>query len=217
MDDKTREEVILGLEEYAQGLPTERFFMLNRYHVVDVGHRVVGVGSVGTRCYVALFLADEDDPLFLQVKEAGRSVLESPGGKSRFDHQGFRVVKGLRLMQASSDIFLGWGSSPRHDYYIRQFRDMKVAAEPETFTPSILEAYATMCGWALARAHAKAGDAAMIAGYLGSKDTFDEALVKYSAAYADQAERDFAVFKAAIRSGRLRTKPAKASGLEFLI
>ena len=204
-------------EGYKKSLQEDRRELLDRYKWQDGAIKVVGVGSVGTRCYVALFLADEDDPLFLQVKEAGPSVLESPGGKSRFAHQGFRVVKGLRLMQASSDIFLGWGSSPRHDYYIRQFRDMKVAAEPETFTPSILEAYATMCGWALARAHAKAGDAAMIAGYLGSKDTFDEALVKYSSAYADQAERDFAMFKAAVRSGRLRTKPAKASGLEFLI
>jgi uncharacterized protein (DUF2252 family) len=204
-------------EGYKKSLQEDRRELFNRYKWQDGAIKVVGVGSVGTRCYVSLFLADEDDPLFLQVKEAGRSVLESPQGKSRFAHQGLRVVKGLRLMQASSDIFLGWGSSPRHDYYVRQFRDMKVAAEPETFTPSILEAYAVMCGWALARAHAKAGDAPMIAGYLGSKDTFDEALVKHSAAYADQAERDFAVFKAAIRSGRLRTKPDKASGLEFLV
>jgi uncharacterized protein (DUF2252 family) len=176
----------------------------------------VGVGSVGTRCYVSVFLADDDDPLFLQVKEASRSLLESPQGKSRFAHQGLRVVKGLRLMQASSDIFLGSGSTPRHNYYVRQFRDMKVA-EPETFKPSTLKSYATMCGWVLARAHAKAGDAPMIADDLGSKETFDEALVKYSAAYADQAERDFALFKAAIRSGRLRTKPDKASGLDFLV
>jgi uncharacterized protein (DUF2252 family) len=203
-------------EGYKKSLQEDRRELFDRYKWQDGAIKVVGVGSVGTRCYVALFLADEDDPLFLQVKEAGRSVLESPSGKSRFAHQGLRVVKGLRLMQASSDIFLGWCSSPRHDYYVRQFRDMKVAAEPETFTPSILEAYAIMCGWALARAHAKAGDAAMIAGYLGSKDTFDEALVNYSAAYADQAERDFALFRAAIRSGRLRTKPDKASGLEFL-
>jgi uncharacterized protein (DUF2252 family) len=204
-------------EGYKKSLQEDRRELLDRYKWQDGAIKVVGVGSVGTRCYIALFLADEDDPLFLQVKEAGRSVLESSSGKSRYAHQGLRVVKGLRLMQASSDIFLGWGSSPHHDYYVRQFRDMKVAAEPETFTPSVLEAYAMMCGWALARAHAKAGDAAMIAGYLGSKDTFDEALVKYSTAYANQAERDFTLFKAAIRSGRLRTKPAKASGLEFLI
>jgi uncharacterized protein (DUF2252 family) len=204
-------------EGYKKSLQEDRRELFDRYKWQDGAIKVVGVGSVGTRCYVALFLADDDDPLFLQVKEAGRSVLESPQGKSRFAHQGLRVVKGLRLMQASSDIFLGWASSPRHDYYVRQFRDMKVAAEPETFNPSTLESYATMCGWVLARAHAKAGDAAMIAGYLGSKETFDAALVKYSAAYADQAERDFALFKAAIRSGRLRTKPDKASGLDFLV
>lgn len=204
-------------EGYKESLQEDRRELFDRYKWQDGVIKVVGVGSVGTRCYLALFLADEDDPLFLQVKQASRSVLESPSGKSRFAHQGLRVVKGLRLMQTSSDIFLGWCSSPLHDYYVRQFRDMKVAAEPESFTPSILEAYATKCGWALARAHAKAGDAAMIAGYLGSKDTFDDALARYSAAYADQAERDFALFRAAIRSGRFPTKPDKASGLRFLV
>jgi uncharacterized protein (DUF2252 family) len=206
------------IEEYKKSLQGDRRDLFERYRWQDTVVKVVGVGSVGTRCYVALFLADEDDPLFLQVKEARRSVLESTRGKSRFAHQGLRIVRGQRLMQAASDIFLGWARTPNgHDYYVRQFRDMKVAAEPETFKPRTLVAYATMCGWALARAHAKAGDAAMIAGYLGSKDTFDDALGKYSAAYADQAERDFTVFKAAIRSGRLRTKPDKASGLEFLV
>jgi uncharacterized protein (DUF2252 family) len=203
--------------EYKKSLQEDRRQLVDRYRWQDTAIKVVGVGSVGTRCYVSLFLADEDDPLFVQIKEAGRSVLESPRGKSRFAHQGLRVVKGLRLMQAASDIFLGWFRTPHHDYYVRQFRDMKVAAEPETFKPGTLVGYATLCGWVLARAHAKAGDAAMIAGYLGSKDTFDDALVKYSAAYADQAERDFAAFKVAIRSGRLRTKPDKASGLDFLI
>jgi uncharacterized protein (DUF2252 family) len=204
-------------EEYRKSLQWDRRQLVDRYRWQDGAIKVVGVGSVGTRCFVALFLADEDDPLFLQIKEARRSVLESPKGKSRFAQQGIRVVDGVRLMQASSDIFLGWGRGSRHDFYIRQFRDMKVSAEPETFKPSSLVAYATLCGWTLARAHAKAGDAARIAGYLGNKDTFDKALVKYSEAYADQAERDFGAFKAAIRSGRLRTKPAKASGLEFLI
>jgi uncharacterized protein (DUF2252 family) len=178
----------------------------------------VGVGSVGTRCYLALFVADDDEPLFLQIKEARRSVLETPRGKSRFAHQGYRVVYGQRLMQASSDIFLGWFSSKHgHDYYIRQFRDMKISAEPETFKASTLVGYATLCGWTLARAHAKAGDAATIAGYLGSTDQFDSALAKYSDAYANQAERDFELFQAAIRSGRLNTDPAKAVDLGFLI
>lgn len=204
-------------EKYKKSLQADRHQLVNRYRWQDGAIKVVGVGSVGTRCFVALSLADENDPLFLQVKEARRSVLESPRGKSRYEHQGKRVVEGQRLMQAASDIFLGWSRSPHHDFYVRQFRDMKISAEPENFKPGTLVSYATACGWVLARAHAKAGDAAMIAGYLGSKDTFDDALVKYSVAYADQAERDFETFRAAIRSGRLRMKPDKASGLEYLV
>ena len=205
------------IEQYRKSLQADRVKLFDRFQFQDSAVKVVGVGSVGTRCYVHLLLANEDDPLFLQSKEARRSVLESHRGKSRFAHQGFRVVAGQRLMQAASDIFLGWFRSAHgHDYYVRQFRDMKVSAEVETFRPSTLVGYASMCGWVLARAHAKAGDASMIAGYLGSKDTFDEALVQYSAAYADQAERDFEIFKSAIRSGRLKTEPAKGAGLEFL-
>ena len=205
------------IEQYRKSLQADRVKLFDRFQFQDSAVKVVGVGSVGTRCYVHLLLANEDDPLFLQSKEARRSVLESHRGKSRFAHQGFRVVAGQRLMQAASDIFLGWFRSAHgHDYYVRQFRDMKVSAEVETFRPSTLVGYASMCGWVLARAHAKAGDASMIAGYLGSKDTFDEALVQYSAAYADQAERDFEIFKSAIRSGRLKTEPAKGTGLEFL-
>jgi uncharacterized protein (DUF2252 family) len=188
-----------------------------RYHWQDIAIKVVGVGSVGTRCYLSLFLADEDVPLFLQIKEARRSVLESPRGKSRYAHQGVRVVEGLRVMQAASDIFLGWARTKEHDYYVRQFRDMKISAEVETFRPGTLVAYATLCGWTLARAHAKAGGAAIIAGYLGSNDQFDDALAKYSEAYADQAERDFETFQKAVRSGRLSTEPAKGAGLEFLL
>jgi uncharacterized protein (DUF2252 family) len=206
------------IEQYRKSLPPDRLKLFDRYRFEDAAIKVVGVGSVGTRCYLTLFVADDDEPLFLQVKEARRSVLESPRGKSQFAHQGFRVVYGQRLMQAASDIFLGWYRSAHgHDYYIRQFRDMKVSAEPETFKPSTLVAYATLCGWALARAHAKAGDAATIAGYLGSTDQFDIALAKYSEAYANQAERDFELFQAAIRSGRLKTEPAKGADLDFLI
>jgi uncharacterized protein (DUF2252 family) len=192
--------------------------LLDRYRFQDIALKVVGVGSVGTRCYVTLLLADEDDPLFLQLKEARRSVLEPSRGKSRYAHQGLRVVTGQRIMQAASDIFLGWFRSRQgHDYYVRQFRDMKVSAEVETFLPGTLIAYATMCGWAVARAHAKAGDPAIIAGYLGSKDQFDNALTKYSEAYADQAERDFETFQAAVRAGRLSTEPEKGARLEFLL
>ncbi len=204
-------------EQYKQSLQADRRRLYERYRYQDSAVKVVGVGSVGTRCYLSLLLADEDDPLFLQFKEARRSVLEPPRGKSRYANQGFRVVEGIHVMQAASDIFLGWSHTKGHDYYVRQFRDMKVSAEVETFRPSTLVGYAIMCGWALARAHAKAGDAAMIAGYLGSTDQFDDALAQYSRAYANQAERDYEVFQSAIRSGRLSTEPAKGAGLEFLL
>jgi uncharacterized protein (DUF2252 family) len=205
------------IAQYLESLQPDRQKLFQRYHLQDSAIKVVGVGSVGTRCYLSLFLADGADPLFLQVKEARRSVLESPRGRSRYTHQGLRVVQGQRLMQGASDIFLGWARTQKHDYYLRQFRDMKVSAEIETFRPAILVGYAALCGWALARAHAKAGDAATIAGYLGSTDQFDNALARYSEAYADQAERDYATFKAAIRSGRLSTDVEKGAGLEFLL
>jgi uncharacterized protein (DUF2252 family) len=205
------------IEEYKNSLQADRRQLFRHYRLQDSAIKVVGVGSVGTRCYLSLLLADEGDPLFLQVKEARRSVLESPRGKSRYAHQGFRVVEGQRLMQGASDIFLGWARTKNHDYYLRQFRDMKVSAEIETFRPATLVGYATLCGWALARAHAKAGDAAIIAGYLGTTDQFDNSLARYSEAYADQAERDFATFRAAIRSGRLSTDVEKGAGLEFLL
>ncbi len=204
-------------DEYKNSLQADRRKLYERYHFQDAAIKVVGVGSVGTRCYLSLLLADEDDPLFLQFKEARRSVLETPRGKSRYANQGYRVVEGIHVMQAASDIFLGWGHTKGHDYYVRQFRDMKVSAEVETFKPGTLVGYATMCGWALARAHAKAGDAAMIAGYLGSTDQFDDALTQYSKAYADQAEADYETFQAAVRSGHLSTEPAKGAGLEFLL
>jgi uncharacterized protein (DUF2252 family) len=204
-------------EEYKQSLQPDRRHLYERYKYQDSAIKVVGVGSVGTRCYLSLLLADDDDPLFLQIKEARRSVLEPPQGKSRYAHQGLRVVEGQRVMQAASDIFLGWARTHKHDYYLRQFRDMKVSAEVETFRPGTLVGYANLCGWTLARAHAKAGDAAIIAGYLGSNDQFDDALAQYSEAYADQAERDFETFQAAIRSGHLSTEPAKEAGLEFLL
>ena len=205
--------------KYKQTLQADRRSLYERYRYQDVAVKVVGVGSVGTRCYVSLLLADDDDndPLFLQFKEARRSVLEPPRGKSRYDNQGCRVVEGQRLIQAASDIFLGWSSTKGHDYYVRQLRDMKVSAEIETFKSSTLVAYATMCGWTLARAHSKTGAAAMIAGYLGSSQQFDDALVQYSQSYADLVERDFTTFQAAIRSGRLSTRSASDSDLKFSI
>jgi len=212
--EKQRQEFVKG---YKQSLQADRRLLYESYRYQDAAMKVVGVGSVGTRCAVSLLSADDDDPLFLQFKEARRSVLEPPRSKSRYANQGYRVVEGQRLMQAASDIFLGWSRTKTHDYYVRQLRDMKVSAEVETFKPSTLIAYATMCGWTLARAHAKTGSAAMVAGYLGSGEQFDEALAQYSVAYADQAERDFKTFQTAIRSGRLPIEPAKNEGLEFLI
>ena len=211
--EKQREEFVKG---YKQSLQADRRLLYDRYRYQDAAIKVVGVGSVGTRCAVSLLLSEDGDPLFLQFKEARRSVLESPRGKSRYSSQGYRVVEGQRLMQAASDIFLGWSSTKRHDYYVRQLRDMKVSAEVETFKPSTLIAYATLCGWTLAHAHAKTGSAVMIAGYLGSSEQFDDALANYSEAYADQAERDFKAFQGAIRSGRLSTKAAGDSDLEFV-
>ena len=135
-------ERVKFIEEYKKSLQPDRRKLYERYRYQDSAIKVVGVGSVGTRCYLSLLLADEDDPLFLQFKEARRSVLESPRGKSRYAHQGFRVVEGLRVMQAASDIFLGWARTKGHDYYVRQFRDMKVSAEVETFRPRTLVGYA---------------------------------------------------------------------------
>jgi uncharacterized protein (DUF2252 family) len=207
-----------SLEDYRKSLQTDRRQLLDRFHLEDVAVKVVGIGSVGLRCYVALFLADKDDPLFLQIKEARRSVLEHPGGKSSFEHQGHRVVHGQHAMQASSDIFLGWYRNPAgRDFYVRQLRDMKVSADIETFSPKSLTSYAIMCGWALARAHAKTGEVEMIAGYLGTKENFDNALVQYANAYSNQVEQDFETFKAAINSGHLKTKMVSPETLEFEI
>jgi uncharacterized protein (DUF2252 family) len=203
-------------ERYRQSLLADRKQLFDRYRFEDIAVKVVGVGSVGTRCTIALFLADETDPLLLQAKEARRSVLEPPGTESRFEHQGERVVKGQRLMQAASDIFLGWAEVPgSQDYYVRQLRDMKVSADVEAFGRRALTDYAVTCGWALARAHAKGGDAAIIAGYLGSSDRFDNAVAQYASAYADQVERDYAAFLRAIRAGRFATETGDVGSVEF--
>jgi len=194
------------LKRYRETLPEERRILFDRFKAVDVAIKVVGVGSVGTRCYVALLLAAPDDPLFLQIKEARPSVLETYAGKTTIEHNGQRVVVGQRLMQSASDIFLGWSKGPAgRDFYVRQLRDMKIAPAVETQTPRVMHGYARLCGMALARAHDKAGDAAMIAGYLGGSDQFDEAIGDYAAAYADHVERDYKTFVKAVRSGRLKT------------
>ena len=193
-------------KRYRATLAEERQMLFDRFKVVDVAIKVVGVGSVGTRCYVVLLLAAPDDPLFLQIKEARPSVLERYTGHAPVPHNGQRVVIGQRLMQSASDIFLGWSRGPTgRDFYVRQLRDMKVAPAVESMTPQVMRKYATLCGLALARAHDKAGDAAKIAGYLGSVDHFDEAIGDYAVAYADQVERDYKTFVKAVRGGRLKT------------
>ena len=189
------------LAEYRATLSHDRRVVLDRYRHVDAAIKVVGVGSVGRRCWIALMMAAGNEPLFLQVKEAAASVLEPYAGKSVYSHHGHRVVVGQRLMQPASDMFLGWLTSPtgKH-FYVRQLRDAKVKPIIETMDAGALDTYGQRCGWALARAHAKGGDAAVISGYLGG-DNFDQAVGDFSIAYADQTERDHACLKAAVRKG----------------
>jgi uncharacterized protein (DUF2252 family) len=197
---------------YRATLSADRQALFDRYQILDAAHKVVGVGSVGTRCYIALFVDRQDSHLFLQVKEARKSVLEGRAGPCPFANQGERVVVGQHLMQAASDVFLGWVRTKEgQDFYVRQLRDMKLAAELATFTPELLIAYSQLCGETLARAHAKAGDATMIAGYLGTSATFDEAIRDYALAYADQAEQDYETFQRAVRAGRfpVETMPSE--------
>jgi uncharacterized protein (DUF2252 family) len=194
------------LRSYRATLPDELRHLLERFELIDLARKVVGVGSVGTRSWVALLQGrDGEDPLFLQVKEATASVLEDHLPKSRFRQPGERVVQGQRLMQAASDIFLGWtkGVQENRYYYWRQLRDMKGSAAVESMDPSVLRFYAGVCGWTLARAHARSGDPVAIAAYLGKSDRFDQAMADFAVRYADQNERDYDAFVAAIRSGRL--------------
>ena len=190
---------------YQASLTPDRRRLFDQYHYVDFAFKVVGVGSVGTRCFVALLMAGEDDPLLLQVKEARSSVLEPYAGKSEYEHHGERVVIGQRLMQSASDMFLGWTTAADGThYYVRQLRDMKFSVPLVDISAKYLAHYASLCGWALARAHAKGGDAAIIAGYLGNSDAFDRALAKFALAYADQTRRDHAALLKAIESGRVQ-------------
>ena len=181
------------VEEYRTTLREDRHVLLSKYRYVDVVHKVVGVGSVGTRCYVALLLGNgSQDPLFLQIKQAQASVYEPYIGRSGFSNHGQRVVLGQRIMQSSSGIFLGWTRLKSFDFYIRQLRDMKLSVDISTLSEGGFNEYAKFCGWALAKAHARSGDPAMISGYLGQKDVFDQAIATFAELYADQAERDHA-------------------------
>ena len=191
---------------YRATLQDDRRHLLERFEVVDVARKVVGVGSVGTRAFIVLLQGrDAHDPLFLQIKEATASVLEEHLGKSTYEQHGERVVQGQRMMQAASDIYLGWtkGLDVNRHFYWRQLRDMKGSALVESMTPLALTFYARICGWTLARAHARSGDPIAIAEYLGGSDAFDRSITDFSERYADQNEKDYQEFVTAVRSGRL--------------
>jgi uncharacterized protein (DUF2252 family) len=204
--EEAREAVLQQFRSYRATLQADRRQLLERFEVIDVARKVVGVGSVGTRAFIVLLQGrDQQDPLFLQVKEASRSVLEDHLPKSRYRQPGQRVVEGQRMMQASSDIYLGWtkGVQAGRHLYWRQLRDMKGSAEVESMKPFALTFYARQCGWTLARAHARSGDPTAIAAYLGKKDEFDRSITDFSKRYADQNDKDYQAFAEAIRSGRL--------------
>ena len=193
-----------GFLAYRESLPDSRRLLLDRFKPVDIAHKVVGVGSVGTACAVILLTASDKDHLFLQVKEARPSVLEAYAGKSLYPNHGQRVVLGCEVMQSASDLFLGWteGVEGRH-YYVRQLKDRKITMHVELMTAGFMLEYATLCGWTLARAHARSGEPAKISAYLGKSDRFDRAIADFSIAYADQCERDYQTLKKAVRAGKL--------------
>jgi uncharacterized protein (DUF2252 family) len=204
--DEVRHLLQEQFRAYRSTLQDDRRHLLERFQVVDVARKVVGVGSVGTRAFIVLLQGrDQDDPLFLQVKEATTSVLEDHLPKSQYKQHGERVVQGQRMMQAASDIYLGWtkGVEANRWLYWRQLRDMKGSIEVETLSPRGLAFYARQCGWTLARAHARSGDPVAIAAYLGKSDAFDDSVTDFSERYADQNDRDFEAFTDAVKSGRL--------------
>jgi len=206
-----KEALGLFLESYFSSLADDRKTILKHYRIVDVARKVVGVGSVGTRCWIIFMIGNNsDDPLFLQLKEAQPSVLEPYLSKSIYSNQGQRVVAGQRLIQGAPDIFLGWGEQGGMQYYVRQLRDMKggVEFDPNKVKVENMDQYSSLCAWALALAHAKSGDAAMIAGYVGKSEVLDEAMVNFAFAYADQTEKDYQALVSAAKSGRIKVASA---------
>ena len=204
--DDLRGQVMGSLESYRKTLADNRRLLFDRFELIDIALKVVGVGSVGTRCMIVLFQGrDQDDPLFLQIKEAEDSVLEDFLPKSQYAEHGERAVRGQRLMQASSDIFLGWETVPdKYHYYWRQFHDMKGSVDVAAMDERRMGIYAEVCGATLAHAHARSGDPIAIAGYLGSGDVFDRAVTEFAVTYADQNDRDHAAFVSAIDSGKIK-------------
>jgi uncharacterized protein (DUF2252 family) len=201
------------IDVYSASLPSDRRTLFAQYRFVDLARKVVGVGSVGTRCWIALFLgADERDPLLMQIKEAEASVLERFVGKSAYPNHGERVVAGQRLMQSASDLLLGWGrlggiDGAERDFYMRQLRDWKGSFVVDDMLPAGMSLYGRMCGFALARAHARSGDRVAIASYLGKSDRFDQAIADFAAAYAELNDKDHEALVRAIRAGRIAAEP----------
>lgn len=189
---------------YRATLPAAYQALLARYEIRDAAIKVVGIGSVGTSCWVLLLMAGDDDPLFLQVKEARASVLEPYAGKSAFPNQGQRVVNGYRTMQPAGDMFLGWTRGPKRDFFLRQLRDIKISARVETFGQTEFDLYAKWCGRSLALSHARSGTPAILSGYMGKSDAFDRAVAAFSVAYADQNEKDHAALEKAVRKGKVK-------------
>ena len=212
--EELRERLEGMLEDYRDSLSDDHGVLLGDYSFQSIARKVVGVGSVGTRAWVMLFVGrDEQDPLVLQAKEAQASVLEPHAGASRYPNHGRRVVEGQRLMQAASDIFLGWLPAVgidgvTRDFYVRQLWDGKLSVEIETMGHALLRAYGALCAWTLARAHARTGDRIAIASYLGAGGVFDQAIVEFSEAYADQSERDYEALVEAVKSGRVQSESA---------
>src|SRR3954468_15156439 len=193
-----------AIDVYRETLSPSHQSLFDRYALRDAAIKVVGIGSVGTACWVLLFTTGDEDPLFLQVKEARPSVLEAYAGESIFENHGQRVVDGYRRMQPASDMFLGWSRGPNRDYFIRQLRDIKISVRVETFGAREMELYASWCGKALALAHARSGSSALLAGYLGKSDVFDLAIADFSLAYADQNEKDHAALARAVRGRKVK-------------
>jgi uncharacterized protein (DUF2252 family) len=207
-----KEGISLFLESYFKSLADDRASLLRRYRITDVARKVVGVGSVGTRCWVVFLSGNHaDDPLFLQIKEAEGSVLAPYVPKSVYDNEGQRVVSGQRLIQGAPDIFLGWCGMKKKHFYVRQLRDMKggVEFDPEKVKIQNMPQYSSLCAWALAIAHAKSGDAAKIAGYVGNNEELDDAMVRFAFAYADQTEKDHNVLAQAAKKGRIKVGVAE--------
>ena len=203
--EKSIESGYAFFDAYYNSLSDDRKSLLGRYRIEDVALKVVGVGSVGTRCLIGLFSANEDDAIILQFKEGNPSVLEKYAGKSVYENHGERIVNGQRLMQTVSDIFLGWTrAQDGTEFYVRQLRDMKASANAENFTPKLLLEYGSICGWALAKSHAKAGRAPEITGYIGKSEIFAEAIAHFAVQYANRTEKDYALLKAAEKNHRIK-------------